>query len=89
MRLHRSATGAGGTGPNISTPDLTNIRQASDAAMGKQTNATVGQMAPPVSAAGLSPPGAVMGPPQGVTGGGGSARRGSLTKESIARHNKK
>ncbi|GFG32844.1 hypothetical protein Cfor_06342 [Coptotermes formosanus] len=38
MRLHRSATGAGGTGPNISTPDLTNIRQASDAAMGKQTN---------------------------------------------------
>jgi len=140
MRLHRSATGAGGTGPNISTPDLTNIRQASDAAMGKQTkwvpkpwslprefkklravhfytilpwsclglilffgftlmwlvcvcvcfgSATVGQMAPPVSAAGLSPPGAVMGPPQGVTGGGGSARRGSLTKESIARHNKK
>lgn len=56
----------------------------------------MGQMAPPVSAAGLSPPGAVMGPPgavmgppQGVTGGGGSARRGSLTKESIARHNKK
>ena len=52
-------------------------------------SATVGQMAPPVSAVGLSPPGAVMGPPQGVTGGGGSARRGSLTKESIARHNKK
>jgi hypothetical protein len=57
----------------------------------------VGQMAPAVSAVGLStpgvvmgPPGAVMGPPQGLAaGGGGSARRGSLTKESIARHNKK
>lgn len=57
----------------------------------------MGQMAPPVSAVGLNPigvvmgpPGAVMGPPQGVAaGGGGSARRGSLTKESIARHNKK
>ncbi|PSN37932.1 Casein kinase I isoform epsilon [Blattella germanica] len=90
MRLHRSATGGSGTGPNVSTSELTNARQTSDATVGKQTNATVGQMAPPVSAAGLSPPGAGVGPPQGAAaGGGGSARRGSLSKDSIARHNKK
>ena len=53
-------------------------------------SATMGQMAPPVSAAGLNPPGAGVGPPQGVSaGGGGHTHRGSLSKDSIARHNKK